>query len=245
MKNSAKHVDILTKGAKSFGIDLSDDTIASLLLYMEELKAWNKKINLTAITQEKEILTKHFLDSIAPAPYLLKGTSVLDLGSGAGLPGIPLKIIRPDLRVTLLDSSRKKIHFQKHIIRTLKLSEITTVEGRAEDAIKRHPDMLHSYDAVLSRAFSSLRTFIELGRPFLKKTGLLITFKGPAGVAELSELKQWLDQERLPTQISASFRQIGLLFSSNLRKFCLVLTLFRYGHNSRTASWNRSGRCIL
>jgi 16S rRNA (guanine527-N7)-methyltransferase len=200
MKTSAKYVDILTKGAKSFGIDLSDDTIAGLLLYMEELKAWNKKMNLTAITQEKEILTKHLLDSIAPAPYLLKGTSVLDLGSGAGLPGIPLKIIRPDLRVTLLDSSRKKIHFQKHIIRTLKLSEISTIEGRAEDAIKRHPDMLHCYDIVLSRAFSSLRTFIELGRPFLKKNGLLIIFKGPAGVTELSELKQWLDQERLTTR---------------------------------------------
>ncbi len=200
MRNSVKYHDILSSGAERFGLHLSDDMIVSFLLYMDELQEWNKKINLTAITLEEEILTKHLLDSIAPAPYLLKGASVLDLGSGAGLPGIPLKIIRPDLRVTLLDSSRKKIHFQKHAVRMLKLSEITTVEGRAEDAIKRHPDMLQCYDVVLSRAFSSLRTFVEQGRPFLKKSGSLIIFKGPAGTAELSELEQWLDQERLTTR---------------------------------------------
>ncbi len=200
MRNSVKYHDILSSGAERFGLHLSDDMIVSFLLYMDELQEWNKKINLTAITLEEEILTKHLLDSIAPAPYLLKGASVLDLGSGAGFPGIPLKIVRPDLRVTLLDSSRKKIHFQKHVVRILNLSEINTVEGRAEDIAKSHPDMLHCYDAALSRAFSSLRAFIEMGKPFLKNTGSWIGFKGPAGAAELSELKPWLDQERLTIQ---------------------------------------------
>lgn len=200
MNNPANALDIFSAGAKSFGVNLSGDMIARFLLYMKELKDWNKKINLTAITQEREIITKHFLDSMAPAPFLLKGASILDIGSGAGFPGIPLSIVRPDLFVTLLDSSRKKIHFQKYVVRLLNLSKINTVEGRAEELIKSRPEMLHHYDVVISRAFSSLKIFIDAGKPFLKKTGLWITFKGPVRKAEYSELKQCLDRKRLDIQ---------------------------------------------
>ncbi|MFV9691993.1 MAG: 16S rRNA (guanine(527)-N(7))-methyltransferase RsmG [Desulfobacteria bacterium] len=192
MDNRLEPAEILEVGAKGVGVCLSMEMISNLLVFIQKLKEWNNRFNLTAITLENEVLLKHLVDSLAPSPYLPHGASILDIGSGAGLPGIPLKIVRSDLRVTLLDSSRKKIHFQKHVIRTLKLCQIQTIQTRAEDAIGRNPDMRRHYDAVLSRAFSSLKFFIELGKPFIKENGFLIAFKGPGGTAELSRLEPWL-----------------------------------------------------
>ena len=227
MDNFSEHSKILDNGARRLGIPLSGDMTAMLLLYMQELKEWNTKFNLTSIMIDKEILVKHFLDSLAPSRYLPERASILDLGSGAGLPGIPLKIVRPDIAVTLLDSSRKKIHFQKHIIRTLRLRRIYTLRVQAEHGIDRYPDMQSHYDAVLSRAFSSLRLFIEIGKRFLKENGLLIAFKGPAGTTEISRLKPWLDKKSLTIESV----QYSLPYLEQKRMLCFVRP--RWGQSCR------------
>ncbi len=116
-----KNKDLLIEGTKAFGIHLDERAIESFEIYLKELLKWNQKINLTAIRSEKGIVLKHFLDSLSICPYLPKQASILDIGSGAGFPGIPLKMVRPSLKITLIDSVRKKIDFQKHLIRSLGL----------------------------------------------------------------------------------------------------------------------------
>lgn len=128
----AENKDFLVEGAKTFGIYLGGKTIETFELYLKELLKWNQKINLTAIRSEKGIVLKHFLDSLSVHPYLPNCSSILDIGSGAGFPGIPLKIIQPTLEVTLIDSVHKKVDFQKHIIRTLGLKGIEAIHGREE-----------------------------------------------------------------------------------------------------------------
>ena len=113
--------DLLVEGAKTFGIHLDGKAIEFFELYLKELLKWNQKINLTAIRSEKGIVLKHFLDSLSVYPYIPKTCSLLDIGSGAGFPGIPLKITQPNLEMTLIDSVRKKVDFQRHIIRMLGL----------------------------------------------------------------------------------------------------------------------------
>ncbi len=151
---------------------------------MSELKEWNKRINLTTVVEEHAVVVRHFLDSLAPAKHLKACSQLLDLGSGAGFPGIPLKIARPDLSVTLVDAKEKKILFQRHVIRTLGLKDgICAVHGRAE-ALALNEKYKESFDAVVSRALSSLESFITLGLPFLKKGGLFIAIKSKKGLEE-------------------------------------------------------------
>ena len=176
--------DILIQGAKAFGIHLGGKAVEAFELYLKELLKWNQKINLTAIRTEKGIVLKHFLDSLSVAPYIPKTCSLLDIGSGAGFPGIPLKIIQPALEMTLIDSIRKKVDFQKHIIRTLGLKEIEVIHGRVQDK-----GVLQSlgerFDMTLSRAFSNIRTLLVLSFPFLKEGGWVIAMKGDVETNEL------------------------------------------------------------
>jgi 16S rRNA (guanine527-N7)-methyltransferase len=146
-------------------------------LYLRELLKWNQKINLTAIRTEKEIVLKHFLDSLSVFPHLPKISSLLDIGSGAGFPGIPLKMIQPSLEVTLIDSVQKKVDFQRHIIRTLGLKGIVAIHGRIQDK-----DILQClgdrFDAAIARAFSDLKTLLTLVFPLLKTGGFVLAMKG-------------------------------------------------------------------
>lgn len=141
--------------------------------YGLELLQWNRKINLTAITDARELAIKHFLDSIAAAALIPVGAFLLDIGSGAGFPGIPLKIVRPDLRITLVDSVRKKVNFQKHTIRLLGLESIEARQVRAEEfkSEKR-------FEVIVSRALSSLSGFVSLALPFLARDGIILAWKG-------------------------------------------------------------------
>src|SRR4030042_3167940 len=125
--------DLLVEGAKIFGIYLGGKTIEAFELYLKELLKWNQKINLTAIRAGKGIVLKHFLDSLSVYPYLPEHSFILDIGSGAGFPGIPLKIIQPSFEITLIDSVRKTVDFQRHIIRMLGLKGTEAIHGRAED----------------------------------------------------------------------------------------------------------------
>ncbi len=174
---TSQDVTILVQGAKSFGILLEKKDADLFALYLDELVKWNQKINLTAIRSEKEIIIKHFLDSLSVHPYLPEDFTLLDIGSGAGFPGIPLKMVQPSLQITLIDSARKKIDFQKHIIRTLGLKGIGTVHGRAQDK-EVLEQWTGRFDALVSRAFSDLGTFLALGYPFLIKGGVAIAMKG-------------------------------------------------------------------
>ena len=181
----AKNKDLLIEGAKTFGIVLDEKAIQAFETYLKELLKWNQKINLTAIRSEKGIVLKHYLDSLSVYPYLPEHSFILDIGSGAGFPGIPLKIIQPSFEVTLIDSVRKKVDFQRHIIRMLGLKGAGAIHGRVQDkAVLR--GLGGRFDIILSRAFSDLQTFLALSFPFLRQEGMIIAMKGEVDPNEIS-----------------------------------------------------------
>jgi 16S rRNA (guanine527-N7)-methyltransferase len=165
------------------GVFLSQEQAGYLAIYRDELLAWNCKINITAITDPSEIAVKHFVDSLIPGPLIAEGDSVLDIGSGGGFPGIPLAILLPSIRMTLMDSNRKRANFQRQIIRLLKLKNVCVGEGRAE-SFHRHPDYANSYDIVISRAFSALSPFVQIAIPFLGNRGKILAMKGSVSIEE-------------------------------------------------------------
>lgn len=179
---------LLIEGGQKLGITISDDMALKFLVYKDELKEWNKKFNLTSIEDDREIIIRHFLDSLTIAK-LLKGTErLLDVGSGAGLPGIPLKIVLPGLDVVLMDSVQKKVRFLEHAIGTVGLTGIKAEALRAQDkaTLKQYAG---SFDCVTGRALTALPAFIEICLPFVKVGGTLIAIKGPKAVEELKKVK--------------------------------------------------------
>jgi 16S rRNA (guanine527-N7)-methyltransferase len=172
-----EHRRLLIEGSNSFGLFPDGKTVGDFDLYLRELLKWNQKINLTAVRTEKEVVLKHFLDSISTIPYLPESGSLLDIGSGAGFPGIPLKIVKPGLRVTLIDSVRKKVDFQRHMIRILGLKEIEALHARVQNQDIPEQYREH-FDVVVSRAFSDLQRFLKLSYPFLKRGGMALAMKG-------------------------------------------------------------------
>ena len=180
---------LLIEGSKRFGIHLDEKTVRTFDLFLEELFKWNQKINLTAIRSETGIITRHFLDSLSIHPYLPKSSSLLDIGSGPGFPGIPLKMVEPALEVTLIDSVRKKVDFQRHIIRKLGLKAIDAIHGRVQEReiLQR---MEGRFDRVVSRAFSDLSTFLILSHPFLKEGGIALAMKGELKGEEAEDARE-------------------------------------------------------
>jgi 16S rRNA (guanine527-N7)-methyltransferase len=174
--------NLLTEGAATLAISLTRDQIKAFELYLQELSLWRKKINLTGRKDDRQIILKDFLDSLTLLKYLPQEISVLDLGSGAGFPGIPLGIVRPDLRIVLLEATRKKFFFLKEVLRTSKLKGVK-VRWTGED--RGTGDLFASFDFVVSRAFGSLLTFASEGVGFLKKGGILLAMKGKRGPEEL------------------------------------------------------------
>jgi 16S rRNA (guanine527-N7)-methyltransferase len=169
----------LVDGAAVFGIDLNDGQVDACLVYLVELEKWNRKINLTAIRDEQEIVTKHFIDSFSylrgfePAP----GRELLDMGSGAGFPALPIKIAAPDISVTLVESVLKKGAFLRHIIRLLRLDRAMVLDERTGSLPAEH----HShYDIVTARAFADMDTALREGAPFLRPGGVMVLSRGPA-----------------------------------------------------------------
>jgi len=181
--------NLLIDGAKKFGIHLDKKTVEVFELYIEELIKWNKKINLTAIRTEEGIILRHFLDSLSVFPHLSNISYLLDIGSGAGFPGIPLKIVKSSLEITLIDSVRKKVDFQRHIIRMLGLKGIEAIHGRVQDK-EILKSMGERFDMVISRGFSDLHTFLTLGFPFLKKGGIVLAMKGEMESEEIRLLSK-------------------------------------------------------
>lgn len=180
-------IEILKKGALELGVDLTDAQTEAFLRYLRELQAWNRKINLTTITEDQDIIIRHFLDSLTPVRLLSGVETLLDIGSGGGFPGLPLKIALPSLKITLMDSVEKKIHFIRHMIRTLNLKDIDAISGRVES-----PDIIYklsgTFDCVTSRAFAELEAFVSLATPYVKPGGMLLALKGPAVETEIKAM---------------------------------------------------------
>ena len=169
----------LTKYLSSRGVELTDEMQHKFTLYYEMLTEKNKVMNLTAITEWEDVIRKHFIDSLSLLEILdaseIEGR-LLDLGTGAGFPGIPLKIVFPELQVVLADSLNKRILFLQNVIRELSMQYCTAVHGRAEEAARKK-DMREQYDLVVSRAVASLPVLSEYCIPFVKPGGYFISYK--------------------------------------------------------------------
>lgn len=187
--------EVLVKGARELDIELTPKQIQLFLSYLENLKFWNKKINLTATEDERQIVINHFLDSISIFPFISENSRVLDIGSGAGFPGIPLKITMPSLEVVLLDSVRKKALFMRDTLRKLNLEKIQAVWGRAEDSNNGIPR--RHFDFVVSRAVGKIENLLELSTPYLGDNGEIILMRGKTGVKEWEQTSKTNQDLRL------------------------------------------------
>jgi 16S rRNA (guanine527-N7)-methyltransferase len=176
--NSEQWRQTVIRGASACGLEVTAEQARFMQRHALELLKWNRTTNLTAITDPLGVAVKHYVDSLAAALWIGRGARILDAGSGGGFPGIPLKIMRPDLTLTLVDSVRKKVSFLKYAIRTLNLNGITAVQGRLEELGSLQP-YRNNYDLVVCRAFSSLEDFTRLTLPFLSAGGSLLAMKGP------------------------------------------------------------------
>jgi 16S rRNA (guanine527-N7)-methyltransferase len=158
-------------------IEINENKIDMFYLYMQELLEWNKKINLTAIEDENEIILKHFIDSLTVQKYIKNAQNIIDIGTGAGFPGIPLAIVNEKSNIVLLDSLNKRINFLNNVIQKLELSNVKAIHGRAEDLaqIVQHRE---KYDIVISRAVAPFNVLLEYMLPFNKVNSYTIAMKG-------------------------------------------------------------------
>lgn len=177
---------LLKSGFQELGLDVDVEKTGQLETFIQELKKWNQKVNLTSITSDEDIVVKHLLDSLVVANHVQEQESILDIGSGAGFPAIPLKIVKPDAEVVSVDAVNKKILFQKHIGRLLKLNKFEALHARVEKMPTTHAG---HFDVITSRAFSQLDQFVSLASPLLAEEGRMFAMKGPAAIDESSKIE--------------------------------------------------------
>lgn len=177
-------------GAEALGLRLTPGQQAAFQLYYEELVAWNQRFNLTAITEYEQVQIRHFLDSLscllaeeACQALSRPDARAIDVGSGAGFPGIPVKLVCPGTRLTLLEATGKKVTFLEHLVGRLGLRRVVAIKGRAEE-LAHHPAHRQQYDLVLARAVADLPVVVEYTLPFCRVGGWVIAQKGEAGAAE-------------------------------------------------------------
>lgn len=200
------------------GTSLAKPVIRDLLCLRDELLRWNRRVNLTAITDPEEALEKHLVDSLTVLPELDPAGRLLDLGSGGGFPGLPLRLACPHLRVLSVDAVQKKIAFQRHMVRLLGLKGFTPWHGRAEK-LPDHPEFAGGFERVVSRAFASLEDFVRLALPCLAPQGRIVAMKGQEGERELAAAMPVLSRLGLTCLLSRRLELPG----SGARRTLIVL----------------------
>ncbi len=198
--------ELMTEGAHQLGLSLGRDQVLSFHKYLIELRAWGKRMNLMSRSTDREVVIKDFLDSLTVQEHLSRGAFLLDLGTGAGFPGVPLGIVRADLKVVLLELIQRKVYFLRHLVRVLDLTGIKIYRAGEKEFEK---SLWGSFDFVISRAFGTLETLATAGFPFLQQGGVLLAMKGKKGEDELDK--------HLSALINMGFAL------TLLRRFCLPL----------------------
>jgi len=188
---NSPEADLLQRTLKALNIPCSDEQMKAFALYLALLKKWSRAYNLTSITQDRDIVIKHFIDS---ALYLKaipeRADTLLDVGSGAGFPGLPIKILRPSMHVFLLDPSRKKTSFLKHTVNTLSLQDTRVLRCRIEDFPCAFSDIPERFQVIVTRALYSTAELLRLTSPLCDQNGIIILSKGPSYKEEIKELNR-------------------------------------------------------
>ena len=217
--------ELVSLGIEDLGLNLSSENIANLELFLQEMGRWNQVHNLTAIEGEQNSVRLHLIDSIAVLPIMRQfligpSTSIADLGSGGGLPAIPIAILQPSWQFTLIEAIRKKTAFLQHVRGKLSLKNIQVLSERVEAVAKTQPGQ---FDAVISRAFTNLAHFLELSLPLLKPKGLVFAMKARRADEELQEvcMDDWQLVADEPLQIPNLAVERRLLVLSPVRKLPL------------------------
>jgi 16S rRNA (guanine527-N7)-methyltransferase len=217
--------DLASLGIEVLGLNLNPNNIADLELFLQEMGRWNRVHNLTAIEGEKNSVRLHLIDSITVLPIMrqflgVQNPNIADLGSGGGLPAIPIAILQPEWRITLIEAVRKKTAFLQHVRGKLGLKNIQVLSERVEVVAKSHPGQ---FDAVISRAFTNLAHFLELSLPLLKSDGLVFAMKAKRADEELQDvcMDDWRLVADVPLQIPNLAVERRLLVLSPMRKLPL------------------------
>lgn len=211
----------LKKGIEALNIDITDEQLAKFDKYISLLIQWNKKMNLTAIVEPEEIIVEHFLDSISifKVMDIEDHHSIIDVGTGAGFPGIPIKIAKPQVKLVLLDSLKKRTEFLKIVAEELNLNDIEVIHSRAED-LAREENYRENFDLVVSRAVASLNMLAEYCIPFVKVGGYFVSYKGPAAYKELQDAGKAI--EVLSGQKEPQIRKVSVPFSQKTHKLVII-----------------------
>lgn len=183
-----KFEEVFKRYSKKLDVEINNNQIDKFYKYMEILLEWNQKINLTAITDCEEIILKHFVDSLTIERYVEKGSYLIDVGTGAGFPGIPIKIVREDIKMVLLDSLNKRIQFLNEVINQLGLKNIEAVHARVEE-FGKNKEYREKFDIATSRAVANLSTLSEYMIPLVKVGGKCVCMKGKEVEQELQDAK--------------------------------------------------------
>lgn len=207
----------LKRKAKQIDIFLEEKQIEKFYQYMNLLLEWNEKMNLTAITDPKEIILKHFIDSLTMANKVKEGETLIDVGTGAGFPGIPLAIVKQEVKITLLDSLNKRVHFLQEVIQVLQLNNIRAVHARVEEFAKNKKER-EQYDIATSRAVAPLNVLSEYLLPLVKIGGKCVCMKG----SNIEEIKQ---AEKAVTLLGGEIKQIEeiILPESDMKRHIILL----------------------
>lgn len=186
-----QYFKIMDTACKDVGLEFDEEKYDKFIKYKDILKSWNKKINLTTIVEDEDIIKKHFIDCIKIFKFspLRDISNVIDIGTGAGFPGIPMKIVNPQINVVLLDSLNKRINFLNQVISDIQLNNIKCIHGRAED-FSKDIKYREKFDAAVSRAVANLSVLSEFCIPYIKLGGYFVAMKGPSVDDEIKESKK-------------------------------------------------------
>ena len=184
--HDTENEELLITGAKFLGFELTPQQIGAFGRYRSLLSFWNSRLNLTAVRQPELVVRLHFLDCLSVVPILRRDGSILDVGSGAGFPGIPIKLMLPDKRVYLVEPRRKRANFLRHVMRVLKLTDVHVIESRLED-LSAQP--IPPMEETITRGLSDTRGFLKVSGELLAPSGIAILMQGPKGAAVLDDLR--------------------------------------------------------